>query len=56
MTCNKNPFQKLFRNESYLIGNVGFLLRLLRSSKVRYSHLNTRFQSNPPLRSAEAPM
>lgn len=40
----------------YLIGNVRSFCRCARTSFDRYSHLNTKFQSNPPLSSDEAPM
>lgn len=38
------------------IGDVGSFCLICLSCWERYSHLNTRFQSNPPRKSADAPM
>ncbi|KAE9529713.1 hypothetical protein AGLY_011809 [Aphis glycines] len=40
----------------FLLQPIGSFCRCTLSSFDKYSHLNTKFQSNPPLRSDEAPM
>jgi len=48
--------QIIFIQFSHLMAELGSFCLLALSSLDRYSHLNTKFQSNPPLKSEEAPM